>query len=60
MENHCLLTGMNIGTLKKIIGKLLFVNVYVSDIEYKWTNGEIEEKSQKLLDMFNYLKKCID
>lgn len=60
METHCLLSRMNIGTLKKLRGKLLFVNVYVSDNEYKWTNGEIEEKSQKLFDIFDYLKKCIN
>lgn len=59
MDSHCLLRGMNIGTLKKLRGKLLFVNVYVSDNEYKWTNLEVQNENDNILKSFDYIKQCV-
>lgn len=60
MDSHCLLRGMNIGTLKKLRGKLLFVNVYVSDNEYKWTNLEVQNENDNILKSFDYIKQCVN
>lgn len=45
--------------VKKLRGKLLFVNVYVSDNEYKWTNLEIQNENDNILKSFDYIKQCV-
>ncbi|MGN8913029.1 hypothetical protein [Anaerofustis butyriciformans] len=38
---------------------MLFVNVYVSDNEYKWTNLEIQNENDNILKSFDYIKQCV-